>query len=215
MDDTAATRLVVIAKACVPGRVKTRLTPPLSPEDAAGLAQVSLDQTLETVRGVARVQRVLLLDGDAAGLRTDGFRIARQVSGGLDERIAAAFDDAPGRVLLIGMDTPQVTTEELQAVVDDSASDAWFGPATDGGFWALGLASARGDLVRGVPMSRSDTGALQLDRLRGAGLRTRVLRDLVDVDRFEDVLSVAAAVPGTPFARAADALAAAVQLLAR
>lgn len=199
-------RLIVIAKECLPGRVKTRLTPPLSPVEAAALAAVSLEQTLATVRSVDVEERLLLIDGNPDGLDTTGFRVRAQVLGGLDERIAAAFDETAAPALLIGMDTPQVSRRLLQGVVDDERSDAWFGPAADGGFWALGLRSPRGDLVRGVPMSRSGTGAEQLARLRTAGVHPRLLPVLTDVDRFEDALAVADAVPGTPFATAVASL---------
>lgn len=199
-------RLIVIAKECLPGRVKTRLTPILSPQEAADLALVSLQQTLRTVRSVEVDERLLLLDGDPGDLDTSGFRVEAQAAGRLDERIAAAFDARSSPVLLIGMDTPQVPRSTLQSVVDDDVSDAWFGPATDGGFWALGLRSARGDLVRGVPMSQSDTGDAQLRRLRRSGLRTRLLQTLTDVDRVEDAVRVATAAAGTPFARAVGSL---------
>ena len=79
--------------------------------------------------------------------------------------------------------------------------DAWFGPATDGGFWALGLARPDGDLLRGVPMSRADTGRIQLKRLQDAGLRVRQLAALEDVDTFENAVSVANAAPNGKFAR--------------
>jgi glycosyltransferase A (GT-A) superfamily protein (DUF2064 family) len=199
-------RLIVIAKECLPGRVKTRLTPPLSPLEAAALAAVSLEQTLRTVREVEVAERVLLLQGDPRGIDTTGFLVEPQTIGTLDERIGAAFDATAGPVLLIGMDTPQVSRDVLQSVVDDGGSDAWFGAATDGGFWALGLRRSRGDLVRGVPMSRADTGRRQLQRLRTAGLRTRMLPALTDVDRFADAITVSMAAPGTPFAAAVRAL---------
>ncbi|WP_375388688.1 DUF2064 domain-containing protein [uncultured Amnibacterium sp.] len=199
-------RLVVIAKECLPGRVKTRLTPPLSPVEAASLAFVSLQQTLDTVRAVDVHERVLLLDGEPDDLDTRGFHIEAQVGGGLDERIAVAFDARSSPVLLIGMDTPQVSLGMLQSVVDDEVSDAWFGPATDGGFWALGLREPRGDLVRGVAMSRADTGEVQLRRLRRAGLGVRRLPALTDVDRIEDAVAVAHVSAGSPFAAAVRSL---------
>jgi glycosyltransferase A (GT-A) superfamily protein (DUF2064 family) len=199
-------RLVVVAKECIPGRVKTRLTPPLTPREAAALAQVSLDQTLATLRQVDVAERVLLLDGDPGGIDTSGFEVAAQVPGPLDERIAAAFDASISPLLLIGMDTPQVSRAVLQSVVDDEVSDAWFGPATDGGFWALGFREPRGDLVRGTRMSRSDTGAAQLDRLRGAGLRIQILPTLTDVDEADAAVVVAAMAPGTAFAAAVAGL---------
>lgn len=201
--DQRIRRVVVIAKECRPGRVKTRLTPPLRPAEAAELARVSLATTLDAVRLVDATERVLLFEGAVGDLDAAGFRVLPQASGGLDERIAAAFDRLVGRTLLVGMDTPQLDPAVLQAALDDdSDADAWFGPATDGGFWALGLDAPDGGLVRGVPMSRDDTGARQLDRLRRSGRTVRTLPTLRDVDAFADAVAVADAAPGTPFATA-------------
>ena len=73
-----------------------------------------------------------------------------------------------------------------------------FGPAEDGGFWLLGLREPDPALLLGVPMSRADTGARQLARLRG--LRVATVRTLRDVDTADDVVRVAAQAPGTRFA---------------
>lgn len=120
---------------------------------------------------------------------------------GLDARLAAAFGHRPGPALLIGMDTPQVTPELLD--VDFTGCDAWFGPAADGGFWALGLADPgpAEALLRGVPMSTPETGAVQRERLRAAGLRVRELPCLRDVDTAADAAEVAALAPTGRFAR--------------
>lgn len=203
-DRLARRTLLVIAKEPVPGRVKTRLSPPCTPEQAAGLAAAALADTFAAVAAAPAARRVALLEGAPGDWLPAGFEIRRQAGGGLDERIAAAFADAAaadpaGPVLLVGMDTPQLTPADLAA---DPGRDAWFGPAADGGFWALGLARPDGALVRGVPMSRDDTGLLQLARLRAAGLDVGVLATLRDVDTAEDAASVAARAPGTRFAAA-------------
>lgn len=78
--------------------------------------------------------------------------------------------------------------------------DAWFGPADDGGFWALGLAEPDPELLRGVPMSTAHTGADQRTRLTDAGLRVRDLPVLRDVDTAHDAAVVAAAAPDGRFA---------------
>jgi glycosyltransferase A (GT-A) superfamily protein (DUF2064 family) len=78
--------------------------------------------------------------------------------------------------------------------------DAWFGPAEDGGFWALGLARPDPDLVVGVPMSRPCTGTLQLGRLIDAGLRIGLLPLLRDVDTAGCAAAVAAQAPHSRFA---------------
>ena len=201
------TTVIVLAKECVPGRVKTRLTPPFTPEEAAALAAASLADTLEAVGRVRADRHLLWFDGTAP--RGTGFDIAQQPQGGLDERIAAAFDAVDGRAVLVGMDTPQLDPAVLQAVLDDDSADAWFGPAADGGWWTLGLDPMphRGDLIRGVPMSTAHTGAATFLRLSMAGLRVRELPTLTDVDHVEEALLVAAAAPHSRFANRLGALA--------
>ncbi len=196
--------LLVIAKEPVPGRVKTRLTPRFSPEQAAALAEAALADTLDAVRRAPARRRVLVLDGAPGAWLPPGFEVLPQVAGGLDERLAAAFGAcAQGPALLVGMDTPQLTPELLAPALGSGSwreCDAWFGPAEDGGFWALGLASPDPALLRGVPMSTSRTGAVQRQRLVDAGLRVRDLPPLRDVDTSEDAAAVAAEAPGSRFA---------------
>jgi uncharacterized protein len=209
--DTDAVTLLVIAKEPVPGRVKTRLTPPYRPHQAASLAEAALADTLDTVLRVPARRRVLVLDGAPGRWLPPGIDVVPQAPGGLDERIAAAFARFPdGPALLVGMDTPQLTPG-LLAGVRWSDREAWFGPAADGGFWALGLAEpARArELVRGVPMSTASTGEIQRARLSAAGLRIGDLSVLRDVDTAADAAEVAACCPpGSRFATAMAGLAA-------
>lgn len=190
------TTLLVIAKEPRPGRVKTRLTPPFTPEEAAGLAQASLADTLDAVARTPAGRRILVLEGEPGRWLPPDFEVVRQCAGGLDERLAAAFAHCDGPALLIGMDTPQVTPELL--TVDFTDCDAYFGPAEDGGFWALGLADPDPSLLRGVPMSTPHTGTAQRARLRG--LRVRELPRLRDVDTAYDAGLVARTAPGGRFA---------------
>ncbi|MEU6349058.1 TIGR04282 family arsenosugar biosynthesis glycosyltransferase [Streptomyces sp. NPDC047072] len=192
------TTLLVIAKEPRPGRVKTRLTPPFTPEEAASLAEASLRDTLETVAATPATRRVLVLEGEPGPWLPPGFEVVRQCGGGLDERLAHAFAGCTGPTLLIGMDTPQVTPALL--TTDFTATDAYFGPAEDGGFWALGLATPDPTLLRGVPMSTPVTGAVQRQRLVAAGLRVRDLPHLRDVDTAADAEAVARFVPQGHFA---------------
>lgn len=192
--------LLVIAKAPVAGRVKTRLTPHFTPDQAAELACAALRDTLAAVLATPARRRILVLDGEAGPWLPDGIDVRRQCAGTLDARLAAAFALAGGPALLIGMDTPQVTPELLLQGLDFADTDAWFGPADDGGFWALGLAAPDPDLLHGVPMSVPHTGAVQRRRLTAAGLAVRDLPELCDVDTPKDAARVAAAAPGTRFA---------------
>lgn len=203
---TAATPTVVtvavVAKECLPGRVKTRLTPALSPEGAARVASASLGDTLATVQSLPAARRVLFFDGDVVPAEADGFDVLHQPGGGLDERLGFLFDAVDGPLLLVGMDTPQVSAEALAPVFDDPDRDGWFGPAEDGGFWSLYLREPDGDLLRGVPMSQDDTGAVQFARLTDAGLDVGTLDELLDVDTIADAERVAAVAPDSRFAAA-------------
>jgi rSAM/selenodomain-associated transferase 1 len=206
--------LLVIAKAPQPGRVKTRLTPTCTPEQAARLAEAALVDTLTTLARVPAGRRLLVLDGPPGRWLPPGWEVVPQCGGGLDTRLAAAFasaseGDGGPPALLVGMDTPQLEARILAEALSRAGrigTDAWFGPATDGGFWAFGLAHPNPDLARrlllGVPMSSPSTGAALRDRLAAAGLRVATLPVLNDVDTVADAAEVSALAPGSRFARA-------------
>jgi glycosyltransferase A (GT-A) superfamily protein (DUF2064 family) len=196
------TTLVIIAKECLPGRVKTRLHPPLSLDQAAALAAASLSDTFAAVLDLKATRRILLFDGNLLPLGSEPYEVIHQVSGDLDMRLGAIFDECSGPTVLIGMDTPQLDPAVLAPLFrtwpDDV--DAWLGPANDGGFWAIAMAEPDGSLIRGIPMSRDDTGLLQRNRLEAAGLRVGMLAELVDVDTIDDARAVARLAPAGRFA---------------
>jgi glycosyltransferase A (GT-A) superfamily protein (DUF2064 family) len=201
-----AAQLLVLAKAPVPGRVKTRLTPPFTPTQAAALAEAALGDTLAAVAATPVARRVLALDGGPGPWLRPGFDVIPQRGAGLDERIAFALADAwsgaPMPVVLIGMDTPQVTPGLLAAAAAPLVAgnaDAAFAFANDGGFWLLGMREIDVTLVLGVPMSRPDTGARQFARLERAGLRVARVANLTDVDTAQDAARVAAIRPDSLF----------------
>jgi len=206
--------LLVLAKAPVAGRVKTRLCPPFTPDEAAQLAEAALRDTLAAVAGTPAVARTVVLDGRPGDWLPPSFSVLPQRGGGLDERLAAAYDDAWAQaaapLLLVGMDTPQLTPALLTAAVGQllsAGTDAVLGLAADGGWWALGLRRPDASLLLDVPMSTDRTGAAQSARLAGAGLRVALLPELTDVDDAEDAGAVAAQCPASRFAEVHRALA--------
>ena len=196
-------QLLVLAKAPVAGRVKTRLCPPYLPHEAAGLAAAALADVLDAVRAAPAARRVLVLDGDPDPIDVRGFEVHPQVSGTLDVRLAAAFAAAAGSpAFLVGMDTPQLLPQHLTEAGDALAdADACLGPAEDGGWWGLGLRRPDPALLLGVPCSLPTTGRAQHDRLRAAGLSVAMLPVLRDVDVAADAAAVASLAPTTRFAR--------------
>ncbi|ANN15077.1 glycosyltransferase involved in cell wall biogenesis [Amycolatopsis orientalis] len=209
--------LLIVAKAPVPGFAKTRLCPPATPEQAAGIAAASLLDTLEAALLTPGARVVVALTGEL-GEATRGEEIAAllertavipQRGNGFDVRLANAHADTaaghPGLpVLQIGMDTPQVTPDSLAAAAEALATeDAVLGLAEDGGWWALGLMDpSHAKALAGVPMSSADTGRETLRALTDVGLRPGTLPTLSDVDTMADAWRVAAAAPHGRFARA-------------
>jgi uncharacterized protein len=198
-------QLLVIAKAPVPGRVKTRLCPPCTPEQAADICTAALSDTLAAAAATPAVRRTLLLCGRYDVPR--GWHTVAQRGDGLAQRLANGFADTalPGAgTLLVGMDTPQLTPTLLADLADGLGdADAVLAPAEDGGWWALALRDPQhAAALRQVPMSTPDTAQWTVDALRSRGLRLRYGPVLRDVDTAEDALAVAAICPAGAFTRA-------------
>lgn len=202
--------LVVIAKAPAAGQSKTRLCPPLEPEQAATLAEAALADTLQAVAWTpGATRRVLVLDGEPGPWLPDGFELIAQRGTGFGERLANAVHDVGEALLIVGMDTPQLTRAQLAGALERLAApavDAVLGPTSDGGYWAIGLSAPDPSVFDDVPMSTPQTGAAQQARLDALGLRTGRLETLRDVDTFEDAVAVATLAPWTRFAATLELL---------
>jgi hypothetical protein len=201
--------LLVIAKEPLPGRAKTRLTPPCSAYEAAELARASLLDTIDVVARTPAARKVLVFEGDARRWRREGFELIPQRGTGLGERLSAAFEDVGSPALLVGMDTPQLTPPLLLdgiRALANPAVDAVLGPALDGGYWSVGFSTDVPGAFSGVPMSCESTWARQRARLGELGCRVHEQPVLRDVDTIEDALAVACAAPHTRFARALAAI---------
>ncbi len=217
-----ACTVLIMAKAPVAGQAKTRLAPAFGSAGAAQMAAAALLDTLDAVGSSDVATRVVALSGDldraARGTEIaralDGFLVIPQHGVTFADRLVRAHADAARSgypVLQIGMDTPQVAADLLTssaAVLLDRAVDAVLGPATDGGWWALGVSDpATASVLAGIPMSRADTGALTRAAIEDRGCVIRELPVLTDVDTPADVRSVAAAMaPTSRFRRALEAL---------
>ena len=201
-------QIVVIAKEPLPGKAKTRLAPVYGPTGAAMFALASLQDTVDAALASSAFRVTVALDGRPGSWLSDEVVVAAQVTGSLGDRlagaIACAYDDLRLPVLVIGMDTPQVTPALLDVVLAELArSPAVLGPADDGGYWCIGLQHPDARVFDNVPMSLPTTGSAQLDQLAALGLRTSLVPGLRDVDLPSDVPLVAALAPDSRFGRLA------------
>ena len=205
-------KVLLVAKAAVPGGVKTRLGARIGDDQAAVLAAAALLDTIDACRSAGAEGHLSLagdlrdsVQGEAISAALEGWTISPQRGNTFAERLVAAHLDAgPGVVVQIGMDTPHVTAAALIAVADGLAQhDAVLGPAVDGGWWAL----ARQDPhavrhVAEVAMSRDTTFVDTQRALERAGCRVGHAAPMTDVDTVADAHLVATTSSHLRFAHA-------------
>ena len=208
----------MIAKAPVPGEVKTRLGAQVGNHVAAGLAASSLLDTLDVCEAVFRERHdrhiALAGDLDAAVRRDDlverlaGWTLHRQRGHGFAHRLSGAHEDvaraAGASVVQIGMDTPHLPPAELADVAGRVGrdNDAVLGPAEDGGWWVLASTHPRfARALRAVRMSTERTYADTRAALEAAGARIADASVLRDVDTPHDADIVSTSAPRTRFAQ--------------
>jgi glycosyltransferase A (GT-A) superfamily protein (DUF2064 family) len=210
-------RALLMAKAPVPGRVKTRLGEVVGMGVAADLAAAALLDALEACR-TAFEHCHLALDGDLEdAVRGDellaaigSWTVFAQRGRTFGERLAHAHRSTarPGAVVVqVGMDTPQMTADQLRTVAGlvREDHDAVLGPADDGGWWVLGLGRPA-EVLAAVEMSTPRTGEQTRRALSSTGFTVRDTITLRDIDTVADAEAVASAAPWTHFARAWDSL---------
>ena len=189
-----AARILVFAKAPVPGRVKTRLIPALGVEGAAALASGMLARTLEQAKAAGEVE--LCADpppDDPAweGHIPEGLRLSAQGPGSLGDRLARAAERVIGEgapLLLIGTDCPELDAARLRAAAAAlERRDAVLHPTRDGGYALLGLKRFDRSLFEGVAWSSSRVARQTLERLNALGWTVEVGETLRDVDRPADL----------------------------
>lgn len=205
--------VLVMARAPVPGRAKTRLALATGDDVAADLAAAALLDTIAAVAALPGARGHLALAGDLPTASRGpelvaavaGWRVTTQRGASLGDRLVAAHLDAGhGPVVQVGMDTPQLTPQLLAGVLDDLVGhDACLGPALDGGWWALArhdpaVAAPLARVAMSTPSTYDDTRAALVD----AGHRVSSATPLGDVDTVEDAAEVARLAPDTRFAAA-------------
>jgi uncharacterized protein len=184
----------VIAKAPAPGRSKTRLVPPLRPEQAAELQETMLLDTLDACR--AEVAEVAILHaeaGEAAELSrvAPGVPLVRQEGRGLEEALGHTLDRhlAEGPVAIVSSDIPAFPAGSLDRAFArlEAGADVVLGPALDGGYWLIAMREFHAEPLREIPWSTPAVLAVTLERCRAAGLRCELLEPWRDLDTAVDL----------------------------
>lgn len=198
--------MVLFAKAPIPGQVKTRLCPPLTPDEAASLHGSFVLDSLERSKA-ATLQQKLALDRILAcapaadhvffkilGER-HGIRLIDQIGDDLGAKMHQAastlFGEGYRRLLIVGTDLPSLPLSIYRdALAQLGRHPVVIGPALDGGYYLLGLTRAVPELFDQIPWSTGEVLTATIARADAAGLSVGQLQPWRDVDTIEDLRSI-------------------------
>jgi len=193
--------VVLMAKAPVPGRVKTRLCPPLAPAEAARLCACMLGDAAEEISSVGRIARYLFLDRPVAAnaMREapfSSFERFPQRGKDLGEKMwdaaATAFRRGARRVVIVGADCPSLSAGTVRRAFLELSTGASvvFGPSADGGYYLVGLACPDERLFRKFTWSTPTVLLDTVARCRALSIPFSFLPPERDVDTGEDLLAL-------------------------
>ncbi|MBA2243131.1 MAG: TIGR04282 family arsenosugar biosynthesis glycosyltransferase [Chthoniobacterales bacterium] len=189
--------LAVMTKAPRPGEVKTRLTPPLTPEEAAALNICFLRDTTAAISAA-------VADGRAAGIAAytpvgaenawaeilpGHFQLIAQRGDSFGERLVGALDDLLrvgfDSVCLIDSDSPTVPERayaEAVQLLAQSGDRMVLGPTADGGYYLIGLKRLHRRVFEEIEWSTERVFPQTLERAAEIDLKVELLPDCFDVD---------------------------------
>ncbi|NOY52028.1 MAG: glycosyltransferase [Deltaproteobacteria bacterium] len=192
--------LLILAKEPRPGKAKTRMTPPLTPDQAAALSSAFIADTLAAASQAKGTDIHLFYTPRESysffrELAPEGIALIPQQGTDLRERcahsVSFAFEKGYDRIVQIGTDTPQIRAVHIRkafAVLKDY--DMTLGPANDGGYYLLALRRPAPSLYDGVEMGTERVLPKMLDNARNMGLSIRFMPEWIDADTFEDLLDL-------------------------
>ena len=197
--EAAKGKILVFARAPIPGQTKTRLIPALGEAGAARLHAELIHRTLANVTALDNVEVELWCTPEinhhffVSCADTYNVTLRKQLGNDLGERMYSAFKAAlkdSSWVILIGTDCPELTTDDLKQAMTilRSNADAVLGPATDGGYVLIGLGRAAPSLFTDMPWGSDQIAELTRERLRDLGMRWRELPARNDIDHPGDLV---------------------------
>jgi rSAM/selenodomain-associated transferase 1 len=184
--------VALFAKAPLAGRVKTRLVPPLTHEDAARVARASLEDTARYIVPEVAASWTLFLDGEAdistrRLAEETGLSVLPQEGPELGARLKAAFrtlrSRGARRVLAIGSDSPTLDPARILEGIESLAiCDVALGPSEDGGYYLIGSSGSHEAIFDEIPWGSASAAAVTLERARAMSLQVRLLAPWYDLD---------------------------------
>lgn len=186
-----ACALIIFIKNPIAGKVKTRIARQVGDKKALSIYLSLLNHTRQVCASIELDKFLYYSDFIADDeWDNDSFKKRLQNGGDLGERMYNAFNDSLAmydKVLIIGSDCPQITSEIIRQGFDKlNDAELVIGPSPDGGYYLLGLKADHPELFDQISWSSSEVFSQTLNRASVKGLRVALLPELSDVDYFED-----------------------------
>jgi len=191
--------LIVFTRYPEPGKTKTRLVPVLGAEGAAELHRRMTARTLDWANELARSRRVRVAVSFAGGTRRlmrqwlgNEFSYLPQCAGSLGRRMerafAGAFAAGARRVVIVGTDCPGMTAYVAGRAFEQlNSADVVLGPATDGGYYLVGLRNHVPELFEDIRWGTQDVLEQTMQAAGDLGLACSILEPMDDIDRPSDL----------------------------
>ncbi|MFC1813769.1 TIGR04282 family arsenosugar biosynthesis glycosyltransferase [Thermodesulfobacteriota bacterium] len=193
--------LVIVAKAPVPGEVKTRLFTDLTPEEATDLYRCFLQDKIAEIASLKGIDLAICytpVDSKEyfTAFTPNGFHLFPQSGKNLGERLNNIFVDklAEGynAISIIDSDSPDLPKSIVQEsfhLLTTGQADAVFGPCYDGGYYLVGMRKSHPELFRDIPWSTPAVLQRTLESAAASAVKTKLLPRWNDLDTFEDLLA--------------------------
>ena len=190
---------MIFAKQPVPGKVKTRLSPPLLPEEAAGLYGCMLGDVLSRAASLPDVEKYLFYDGGddaleyfrgSAPAMTCIPQRGKELGERMENALREVFSLGIGAAVVIGTDSPDLPLafiEDAFARLEQGETGVVVGPSEDGGYYLVGMARLHCQLFRNIPWSSAHVMEETLKRSGDAGIAVSLLPLWRDVDTATDL----------------------------
>jgi rSAM/selenodomain-associated transferase 1 len=186
-------RLIIFAKAPRPGEVKTRLIPELGKEGACAAYIKLVERLASNLKGIPEVTVFYSPVNGEYDLRRffpAAWRFQSQSGADLGERLAHAFEvvlEGAAKVVAIGSDCPYISEPDIRAAFDSlEKNDVVLGPATDGGYWLIGMKQFYPSLFEGISWGSSRVFEETISKAQTLKLRAATLRKLSDIDAVSE-----------------------------
>jgi rSAM/selenodomain-associated transferase 1 len=194
----AEAALIIFAKAPIPGQVKTRLCPPLAPDEAATLHGTMVLDVLERSRNLLGFDRFLACAPSkqhpffkAVGTR-QGVHLLEQINEDLGCRmhqaVCSVFDSGYRSAVVVGTDLPAIHADWFRQALKGLADhDVVLGPSVDGGYYLIGLNNPAVELFFDIPWSTDQVLTSTQKKAQSLSLSVQLLTQQRDLDTLADL----------------------------